>query len=99
LDQVRGGSTSTKVGQGRGKDQRNDPRAQEEAEDNANHRKHQRNAGNEEIAGRSHHCVDIETRVVSSNGTIARMGSNNPSTSRGIQGTYHTNLGNVHGIG
>jgi hypothetical protein len=45
LDKVGGGSTGPMVGQGRGKDQCNDPRAQVEEEDHTNPRTCQRDAG------------------------------------------------------
>jgi hypothetical protein len=49
------------MGQGRGKDQCNDPRAQAEEEDNTNPRTSQRDAADEEFAGRTHHYTNSET--------------------------------------
>jgi hypothetical protein len=86
------------VGQGRIKDQNDDPRPQTEAEDNVNHRMCQRGAGHEEIAGRSHHCANTETGAAGSNGTIARSGRRSFGISRGSQGTYSTDPGKVCGI-
>jgi hypothetical protein len=86
------------VGHGRIKDQHSDPRPQEEVEDNYDHRTHQRGAGHEEITGKANYYTNTETGATGSNGTIARVGSRIPSTSRGIQGTYSTDLGRVCGI-
>jgi hypothetical protein len=71
------------VGQGRRKDQCNDPRAQEEAEDNTNHITHQRDIGHEEIAGRANHYANPETRASGSNGTTVGAGSRSSGTSKG----------------
>jgi hypothetical protein len=83
LDQVGGGSAGPTVGQGRGKDQCSDPRAQAEAEDNTNPRMSQRDAGDEEAAGRTHHCANAETRASGSNGAITGAGSRSTGTGRG----------------
>jgi hypothetical protein len=67
---TRGGSESPEVGQGGRKDKHSYPRPQAEAEDNVHHGAHQRDAGHEETAGRTHHCADREEGVSGSNGTI-----------------------------
>jgi len=51
LDEVRGGLTGPKVGEGRRKDQNNDPRTQTEVEDNTNYIMCQGNTRDEEITG------------------------------------------------
>jgi hypothetical protein len=55
-------------------------------------------AGHEEIAGRTHHCANIEEGASGSNGTIPRAGSRSLGTGRGIQDTYSIDPGKVHGI-
>jgi hypothetical protein len=62
------------LGQGRGKDQCSDPRTQIEAEDHTNPRTSQRDAGDEEDAGRTYHYANTETRALGSNRTITGMG-------------------------
>jgi hypothetical protein len=57
LDQVGGGSTGPKMGHGRRKDQRNNPRTQVEARDNTNPRACLRDIGYEEAIGRTHNCA------------------------------------------
>jgi hypothetical protein len=47
----------------RRKNKHNYPRPQKEAEDNADHRAHQRSARYEEIVGRTHSCVDTKKGV------------------------------------
>jgi hypothetical protein len=70
------------MGHGRRKDQHRDPGDQEEVEDNTNYKTRQRDAGPEEIAGRSSHCANPKRRASGSNGTIAREGRKNPGTGR-----------------
>jgi hypothetical protein len=77
-----GGSTSSTLGQGRGKDQCSDPRTQEKEKYHTNSRMHKWDARIEEDAGRTHHCENTETRVVGSNRTVAGMGSRSTRTCR-----------------
>jgi hypothetical protein len=58
LDKVRGGSICPKVGEGRRKDQCNDPRTQTKVEDNTNYIMRQGNTGDEEITGRAHYYAN-----------------------------------------
>jgi hypothetical protein len=71
------------VGPGRGKDHCSDTRTQEEAEDHTNPRTSQRDSGDEEDAGRTHHCANTETRVPGSNRVIVGMSSQSTRTGRG----------------
>jgi hypothetical protein len=68
------------LGQGRGKDQCSDPRTQTDAEDHTNLRMIQRDMGDEEYAGRTYHCENIETEASSSNRASTGMGSKNTRT-------------------
>jgi hypothetical protein len=60
LDKARGGSTSPKVGQGRREDKCSYITPQVEAKNNSNHRARQRNASDEEIAGKTYHHANTE---------------------------------------
>jgi hypothetical protein len=71
------------VGQGRGNDQCSDPRAQAKEEDHTNHIMSQRDAGDEEDAGITHHCANAETRVSGLNRAIAGTGSRSTGIGRG----------------
>jgi hypothetical protein len=51
------------VGKGRRKDKCNYPRPQVEEEDDVHHGVHQKGAGHEETAGKTHHCANIEERA------------------------------------
>ena len=82
MDKVEGGSTGPTLGQGRGKDQCNDPRTQTEAEENTDPKMSQRDAGDEEEALRTYHCTNTETGASESNKATTRMGSINTHTRR-----------------
>jgi hypothetical protein len=82
LDKVEGESTGTTLGQGKGKDQYNDPRTQTEAKDHTNPIMHQGDARGEEDAGRTYHGGNTETRASCLNRTITGMGSRSTHTSR-----------------
>jgi hypothetical protein len=82
LDKVVEGSTGPTLGQGRGKDQSNDPRTQTEEKYHTNPRTSQRDAGDEEDAGKTYHCSNTETRVSGSTRATTRMGSRNTRIGR-----------------
>jgi hypothetical protein len=82
LDKVGGGSTGPTLGQGRVNDQWSDPRTQTEAEDYTNPRTSPRDVGDEEDAGITYHCENIEIRVSGSNRAIIGMGNRSTCTGR-----------------
>jgi hypothetical protein len=61
LDKTGEGSTGSTLGQGRGKDQCNDPSTQIEEKYHTNPRMHQGDARDEEDADRTYHYENTET--------------------------------------
>jgi hypothetical protein len=60
-DNTRGGSTGSMLGQGRGKDQCNDPRNQTEEKYHINPITHKGDTRDEEDVGKTYHWENIET--------------------------------------
>jgi hypothetical protein len=82
LGKVGGGSTGPTLGEGRGKDQCNDPRAQIEVEDHTNPRTSEMDTGDEEDAGITYHCANTKIRALGSNRTTIRTSSRNTHIGR-----------------
>jgi hypothetical protein len=91
LDEVGRRSTCPAVGPGRRKDKCNYRGPQIEAEDNFDHKVHQRGEGHEETIGRTHNYADIEKGVPGSNRTPPGERNKGHCIGRGSQNTYGTN--------